>query len=124
MNVSQFQTVMDQSIEEVWTMLDRKRLIEIARSGPAPVFATISGAHLYGFASPDSDVDLRGAVLLPARALLGLHPPKETIQGARYRQGRRAASRHDPHRKRPRPATQVLKSRAAYLLAWRASLRS
>ena len=24
------------------------------------VFATVSGAHLYGFASPDSDWDLRG----------------------------------------------------------------
>ena len=44
-----------------------------------PIFATISGAHLYGFASPDSDVDLRGAFLLAARAVLGLHPPDETI---------------------------------------------
>jgi uncharacterized protein len=26
-----------------------------------PLFATVSGAHLYGFASPDSDIDLRGA---------------------------------------------------------------
>jgi predicted nucleotidyltransferase len=66
-------------LAEVWTMLDRERLAEIARRGPAPVFATISGAHLYGFASPDSDVDLRGAFLLPARAVLGLHPPDETI---------------------------------------------
>ncbi|HZA52404.1 MAG TPA: nucleotidyltransferase domain-containing protein [Myxococcaceae bacterium] len=60
-------------------MLDREQLARIAESGPAPVFATISGAHLYGFASPDSDVDLRGAFLLPARAVLGLHPPPETI---------------------------------------------
>jgi predicted nucleotidyltransferase len=43
------------------------------------VFATISGAHLYGFASPDSDVDLRGAFMLPARVMLGLHPPRETL---------------------------------------------
>ena len=27
-----------------------------------PLFVTISGAHLYGFPSPDSDVDLRGDV--------------------------------------------------------------
>jgi predicted nucleotidyltransferase len=47
--------------------------------GPVPVFATISGAHLYGFASPDSDVDLRGAFLHSAAAMLGLHPPAETI---------------------------------------------
>jgi predicted nucleotidyltransferase len=60
-------------------MLDRELLVQVARKGPEPVFATISGAHLYGFASPDSDVDLRGAFLLPASEMLGLHPPAETI---------------------------------------------
>jgi len=60
-------------------MLDRGQLAGIARAGPQPIFATISGAHLYGFASPDSDVDLRGAFLLPATSVLGLHPPAETI---------------------------------------------
>ena len=60
-------------------MLDRNHLAEIARTGPEPIFATISGAHLYGFASPDSDVDLRGAFMLPARAMLGLHAPDETL---------------------------------------------
>jgi predicted nucleotidyltransferase len=64
---------------EVWAVVDRDHLASVARRGPEPVFATISGAHLYGFASPDSDVDLRGAFLLPARAVLGLHPPAETI---------------------------------------------
>lgn len=68
-----------EQINEVWSMLDRAYLAEVAHRGPAPVFATISGAHLYGFASPDSDVDLRGAFLLPTRSLLGLHPPAETI---------------------------------------------
>lgn len=66
-------------IDEVWSMLDREHLAEVARRGPTPVFATISGAHLYGFASRDSDVDLRGAFMLPAKALLGLHPAEETI---------------------------------------------
>lgn len=60
-------------------MLDRDHLAEVARRGPEPVFATISGAHLYGFASPDSDVDLRGAFLLPASEMLVLRPPSETI---------------------------------------------
>src|SRR3954454_10796938 len=64
---------------EVWEMLDRDHLMEVARKGPEPIFATISGAHLYGFASPDSDVDLRGAFLLPARDLLGLRPSPETV---------------------------------------------
>lgn len=66
-------------IAEVWAVLDREHLASIARRGPEPVFATISGAHLYGFASKDSDVDLRGAFLLPARAVLGLRPAAETI---------------------------------------------
>ena len=35
-------------------------------SHPYPLlFATISGAHLYGFPSDDSDYDLRGAHRLP-----------------------------------------------------------
>lgn len=68
-----------EQLAEVWAMLDREHLASVARQGPEPVFATISGAHLYGFASPDSDVDLRGAFLLSATALLGLHPPAETI---------------------------------------------
>lgn len=42
------------------------------------LFATVSGAHLYGFPSADSDVDLRGAHLLPVAELIGLHEPDET----------------------------------------------
>ncbi|GGU85258.1 nucleotidyltransferase [Streptomyces albospinus] len=42
------------------------------------VFATVSGAHLYGFPSRDSDVDLRGAHLLPTADLVGLREPEET----------------------------------------------
>ncbi|WNI25586.1 DNA polymerase beta superfamily protein [Streptomyces sp. ITFR-16] len=42
------------------------------------LFATVSGAHLYGFPSRDSDVDLRGVHLLPAEDLLGLREPEET----------------------------------------------
>lgn len=66
-------------LDEVWKGLDKSQLEAIARRGPEPVFATVSGAHLYGFASPDSDVDLRGAFLLPASGLLGLYPPSETV---------------------------------------------
>jgi predicted nucleotidyltransferase len=42
------------------------------------LFATVSGAHLYGFPSRDSDVDLRGAHLLPLADLVGLREPEET----------------------------------------------
>ncbi|MEU9316186.1 nucleotidyltransferase domain-containing protein [Streptomyces sp. NPDC048295] len=42
------------------------------------LFATVSGAHLYGFPSKDSDVDLRGVHLLPAEDLVGLREAEET----------------------------------------------
>jgi hypothetical protein len=67
------------SLAEVWGMLDREHLADVARQGPNPIFATVSGAHLYGFASKDSDVDLRGAFMRSAREMLGLHPPDETM---------------------------------------------
>ncbi len=48
---------------------------------PQPlVFATISGAHLYGFPSPDSDFDLRGVHLLPLKDVVGLQIGPETIE--------------------------------------------
>ncbi|MFI9262141.1 DNA polymerase beta superfamily protein [Streptomyces sioyaensis] len=50
----------------------------VAEQDDPLVFATVSGAHLYGFPSRDSDVDLRGAHLLPVAALVGLHEPAET----------------------------------------------
>lgn len=38
----------------------------------------VTGAHAYGFLSPDSDVDLKGLHLAPTEQLLGLDTPKET----------------------------------------------
>ena len=56
------------------------RVHEAAAAHPYPLlFATLSGAHLYGFPSADSDWDLRGCHLLPARQVLGLGPQEETI---------------------------------------------
>ena len=50
---------------------------------PYPLlFATVSGAHLYGFPSPDSDWDIRGAHILPAKEVLGLFPIRETVESA------------------------------------------
>jgi predicted nucleotidyltransferase len=46
------------------------------------LFATISGAHLYGFPSPDSDFDLRGCHVLPVREVVGLDAGRETIETA------------------------------------------
>ncbi|MFF8609450.1 DNA polymerase beta superfamily protein [Streptomyces sp. NPDC015346] len=54
-------------------------LSAVVAEQPDPlIFATVSGAHLYGFPSRDSDVDLRGAHLLPVAALIGLREPEET----------------------------------------------
>jgi hypothetical protein len=51
---------------------------------PYPLlFATVSGAHLYGFASVDSDWDLRGVHILPAQDVLGLVSLNETIEVSR-----------------------------------------
>jgi hypothetical protein len=44
------------------------------------LFATISGAHLYGFPSADSDFDLRGVHLLPLEQVVGLNPGEETVE--------------------------------------------
>ncbi len=49
-----------------------------AQSG-AILFATLSGAHLYGFASEDSDCDIRGVHVTPLCQLLALQPPSETL---------------------------------------------
>ncbi len=51
------------------------------------LFATISGAHLYGFPSPDSDFDLRGVHLLPLTEVIGLEIGPETIEKSGARDG-------------------------------------
>jgi uncharacterized protein len=57
------------------------QLQAIAAAQPFPLlFATISGAHLYGFPSPDSDYDLRGVHILPLTEVIGLSTGKETIE--------------------------------------------
>src|SRR5205814_1540048 len=57
------------------------RLHRIVAAQPYPLlFATISGAHLYGFPSPDSDFDLRGAHVLPLEKVVGLEVRDETVE--------------------------------------------
>src|SRR5438132_184157 len=57
------------------------RLQRLLQSHPYPlIFATISGAHLYGFPSPDSDFDLRGIHVLPLKEVVGLRIGPETIE--------------------------------------------
>src|ERR1700712_5443170 len=51
------------------------------------VFATISGAHLYGFPSPDSDYDLRGVHVFPMEELVGLDALADTIEITNFDDG-------------------------------------
>jgi predicted nucleotidyltransferase len=64
-------------------MLDMSLCRQLMGEHPYPLlFATVSGAHLYGFPSPDSDYDLRGVHILPAKEVLGLHTTRETVESA------------------------------------------
>ena len=64
------------------------RLHRIVAAQPySLVFATISGAHLYGFPSPDSDFDLRGAHVLPLEKVIGLDVPDQTVEDSRVIEG-------------------------------------
>jgi predicted nucleotidyltransferase len=59
------------------------RLLAIVGAQPHPMlFASVSGAHLYGFPSPDSDYDLRGVHILPAARVVGLDDGPFTIEVA------------------------------------------
>jgi len=65
-----------------------QRVIQQVEQHPFPlVFATISGAHLYGFPSPDSDYDLRGVHLLPLEQVVGLTIGPETVEESGIREG-------------------------------------
>jgi len=64
------------------------RLGNVVLNQPFPLlFVTISGAHLYGFPSPDSDYDLRGVHVLAARDVLGLDVGRETVEVSRVIDG-------------------------------------
>lgn len=71
--------------------LDELRAVglrELGKAGARPLFITISGAHLYGFASPDSDFDVRGAHLLPLKTVLSMRGGTETIEFSGVEGGR------------------------------------
>lgn len=69
-------------------MIPFEKLAKQADAHPYPlVFATISGAHLYGFPSADSDFDLRGLHVLPLAQAVGLDPGEETVEQGGVRDG-------------------------------------
>ena len=68
--------------------IDYDKLHRQIDAHPYPlVFATISGAHLYGFPSADSDFDLRGVHLLPLEQVVGLDAGEETVEKSGVHQG-------------------------------------
>ncbi|MDY7227660.1 nucleotidyltransferase domain-containing protein [Hyalangium rubrum] len=69
------------------TTLD-SRLEPFVQRHPYPlVFMTVSGSHIYGFPSPDSDWDLRGVHVLPAREVVGLDTGPDTVEQATLHEG-------------------------------------
>ncbi len=69
-------------------MIDLNKWNDFVGSLPIdPLFVTVSGAHLYGFPSPDSDVDLRGTHLLPLRDVIGLALPNQTYEKDGFHDG-------------------------------------
>lgn len=69
-------------------MLPLDQLTTIAQQHPHPLlFATISGAHLYGFPSSDSDYDLRGVHCLPLREIVGLTHGQDTVERSEWTAG-------------------------------------
>jgi uncharacterized protein len=59
--------------------LDQTVISSALAAHPHPLlFATMSGAHLYGFSSPDSDYDIRGCHITPVRKMLELSEPDLT----------------------------------------------
>jgi predicted nucleotidyltransferase len=77
-----------QSTASCGPMIDHPLLQAEIKNYPYPLlFATISGAHLYGFPSPDSDYDLRGVHLLSAAESVGILPKKETVESSEVRNG-------------------------------------
>jgi predicted nucleotidyltransferase len=67
--------------------MDKRLTAEVSRQPYPLLFVTVSGAHLYGFPSLDSDYDLRGVHLLPAHEVVGLEPGQETIESSTQRDG-------------------------------------
>lgn len=68
-------------------MMDLNRLNQYIDHPYPLLFATVSGAHLYGFPSPDSDYDLRGVHLLPLEELVGLDVGQETVEQSEIKDG-------------------------------------
>ena len=76
------------SVESPLVMNFPPQLLQQVQQHSYPLlFATISGAHLYGFPSPDSDFDLRGVHVLPLDMVIGLQVSHETVEKSKIEDG-------------------------------------
>lgn len=66
----------------------QNRAYSILGKQPHPLlFANLSGSHLYGFPSQDSDFDIRGAHVISADGMLGMHELRETNEAKFFDDG-------------------------------------
>jgi len=50
-----------------------------AQGAPGAFLVGVTGAHYYGFPSPDSDLDLKGVHVAPTREVVSLKPPPDAF---------------------------------------------
>jgi hypothetical protein len=50
-----------------------------SRGAPGALVVGVTGAHYYGFPSPDSDLDLKGVHVAPTREVVSLAPPPDSL---------------------------------------------
>ncbi|MBI4864921.1 MAG: nucleotidyltransferase domain-containing protein [Candidatus Riflebacteria bacterium] len=62
--------------------LERGRRFVRQQAGLDPLLVAVTGAHYYGFPSPDSDLDLKGVHEAPVDRILSLSPPPDTVQAS------------------------------------------
>lgn len=65
--------------EHLATLSKIKKEINVKHQGKI-IFLTISGSHLYGFNSENSDIDYRGTFMTNTNNLLGLNQPRDVIE--------------------------------------------
>lgn len=78
MHVSDYLRVANSTLQTIKTISWIKD--EVSKKNGKLLSLMISGAHLYGFASEDSDIDYRGTFLADTNALLGLNYPRDVIE--------------------------------------------
>jgi predicted nucleotidyltransferase len=75
-------------MKRLMNLFTDERLRATLMAQPYPLlFATLSGAHLYAFTSPDSDLGVRGVHILPLRAVVRLDVRRETVEESTIRAG-------------------------------------